>query len=183
MKWGEKVDGNFFVASDAFRSKFLKNGCDANSLVGDPMFLDPSKGDYSVKQGSPALKIGFKNFPMDQFGVQKPELKGKAKTPELPDVKAGGISAPKSSVTVRTWMGLQIKDMEGEEFSAYGVAKDSGGVEIMGGFHPPLQPGDLIQSLNGYSVKNCADLEKVAITHPMTSGIIRNQQPAQMVLP
>jgi hypothetical protein len=52
-------------------------GLDVHSVSGDPQFTDinktwPSyapKGDYSVKTGSPALTIGFKNFPMDSFGV------------------------------------------------------------------------------------------------------------------
>jgi hypothetical protein len=35
------------------------------------MFVDPSKGDYTVKDGSPALTLGFKNFPMTGFGVVK----------------------------------------------------------------------------------------------------------------
>jgi S1-C subfamily serine protease len=136
-----------------------------------------------VKEESPALKIGFKNIPINQFGVQKPELKAKARTPELPVLRSAGTSATKSSTSVRSWMGLQIKDMEGEEFSAYGVAKDLGGVEIVGGSHLPLQQGDLIQSLNGKSVKNCTDLEKAPVTHPMTAGIIRDQQPTQVIIP
>ncbi|MGA2618375.1 MAG: hypothetical protein ABSF26_12250 [Thermoguttaceae bacterium] len=37
-----------------------------------------------MKEGSPALKLGFVNFPMDQFGVRKPELKAIARTPEMP---------------------------------------------------------------------------------------------------
>jgi hypothetical protein len=53
-------------------------GLDVHSVTGDPMFTDTSKvfpngylprGDYRVKAGSPALTIGFKNFPMDSFGV------------------------------------------------------------------------------------------------------------------
>jgi hypothetical protein len=182
MKWGEKVDRNFFAAADSERTKFLRNGCDSNSLSGDPMFRDPSKGDYSVREGSPALKIGFKNFPMDQFGVQKPGLKAKAKTPELPVLRPIATSLPAAAVT-RNWMGLQIKDMEGEEFSAFGVPKDAGGVGIVGGIHPLLQQGDLIQTLNGHPVKNCTDLEKATVTHPMTLGIIRAQQSKQVTLP
>jgi hypothetical protein len=41
---------------------------DQHSVAADPQFVDPKKGDYSVKVGSPALALGFKNFPMDQFG-------------------------------------------------------------------------------------------------------------------
>ena len=84
-KWGKMIDNNLFATSDADRTKFADHGCDAHSLVGDPLFVDPANGDYQVKDGSPALKLGFENFPMDQFGVQKPELKKIAPTPELPE--------------------------------------------------------------------------------------------------
>jgi hypothetical protein len=54
-------------------------GLDVHSSLADPMFIDTNKtwpnyapkGDYSVKSGSPALALGFKNFPMDSFGVMK----------------------------------------------------------------------------------------------------------------
>ena len=43
--------------------------------------------DAGVTQDdSPALKLGFVNFPMDQFGVQKPELKKIARTPDMPKI-------------------------------------------------------------------------------------------------
>ncbi len=41
---------------------------DEHSQTADPEFTDPAHGDYTVKAGSPALQLGFKNFPMDQFG-------------------------------------------------------------------------------------------------------------------
>jgi hypothetical protein len=51
-------------------------GNDLHSVVGDPLFNDSNKvwpngckGDFSLKAGSPALTLGFKNFPMDSFGV------------------------------------------------------------------------------------------------------------------
>jgi hypothetical protein len=48
-------------------------GFDRNSIMADPRFKDPAKGDYSVRPGSPAFQVGFKNFPMDRFGVIGPE--------------------------------------------------------------------------------------------------------------
>ncbi len=57
---------------------------DVHSMIADAMFIDPAHGDFRVQDGSPALKLGFVNFPMDQFGVQKPELKAIARTPALP---------------------------------------------------------------------------------------------------
>lgn len=74
-KWGREVDFNLFTTSEADRLKFAANGCDANSLTGDPLFTSREAGDYQVKGESPAIKLGFQNFSMDDFGVQKPELK------------------------------------------------------------------------------------------------------------
>ena len=83
-KWGKEVDFNLFTTTEADRTAFADKGCDANSLVGDPLFVDAAQGDFRVKDGSPALKLGFVNFPMDQFGVRTPRLKAMARTPEIP---------------------------------------------------------------------------------------------------
>jgi hypothetical protein len=56
-----------------------KRSLDTKSLIADPLFIDPGKGDYRVRPDSPALKLGFKNFPMDNFGVLKPEFRAEAK--------------------------------------------------------------------------------------------------------
>jgi len=56
-----------------------KRSLDTESLIADPLFIDPAKGDYRVRPDSPALKLGFKNFPMDNFGVLKPKFRAEAK--------------------------------------------------------------------------------------------------------
>ena len=43
-------------------------GWDVHSVIANPMFVNPKTLDYRVKPGSPALALGFVNFPMDQFG-------------------------------------------------------------------------------------------------------------------
>jgi hypothetical protein len=58
-------------------ANWQSGGNDLHSVVSDPMFTDSNKtwpsytpkGDFSVRAGSPALGLGFKNFPMDSFGV------------------------------------------------------------------------------------------------------------------
>lgn len=50
--------------------QWVAGGNDKNSKVTDPLFIDPSKEDFRVREGSPALALGFKNFPMDSFGVR-----------------------------------------------------------------------------------------------------------------
>jgi hypothetical protein len=59
-------------------SQWQGAGLDVHSVFSaDPMFTNVNQewpnytpvGDYTVKPGSPALKVGFQNFPMDSFGV------------------------------------------------------------------------------------------------------------------
>jgi hypothetical protein len=44
-------------------------GYDRHSVFADPLFVDPANGDYRVRPDSPALALGFVNFPMDTFGL------------------------------------------------------------------------------------------------------------------
>jgi hypothetical protein len=127
-KWGKEVDRNLFTTSDADRGRFSAKGCDANSLVGDPMFVDPAKGDFRVKDGSPALGLGFRNFPMDRFGVRKPALRAIARTPQIPALRSRrSVDAAEPHVM---WKAATIKSLSGEEFSAVGVARDAAGVLV-----------------------------------------------------
>lgn len=45
-----------------------KAGQDNHSLIADPLFMDPEKGDYRLRKDSPAFSIGFKPIPMDRIG-------------------------------------------------------------------------------------------------------------------
>jgi hypothetical protein len=90
--WGRECDFNLLhkpgqVQATPASGLGRLSGLDAGSVEADAGFIGPAQGDYRVKEDSPALKLGFKNFPMDQFGVQKPALKAIAKTPALPVAK------------------------------------------------------------------------------------------------
>ena len=186
--WGREVDHNLFTTTDADRTKFAANGCDAHSLVGDAMFVDPVKGDYRVKDGSPSLKLGFVNFPMDQFGVQSPRLKASARTPEIPALKSGKTERGAAKTV---WLGATLKELEGEEYSAFGVAKDDSGIQLLQvpANSPPakagLRPGDLILAVDGKPVRTCRDLAatvKDAGDQPVTITYVRNQAQRQTTL-
>ena len=66
--WGEQVDFNLFPDAKSL-AQARAAGTDANSQAADPMFLDPAKGDYRVKEESAARQLGFKHFATDRFGV------------------------------------------------------------------------------------------------------------------
>ena len=47
-----------------------KRGHDVNSLVADPQFVAPEKDDFQLKDGSPALQLGFKQIDLSKIGVR-----------------------------------------------------------------------------------------------------------------
>ena len=51
--------------------EWQKRGQDAHSLVEDPLFADPDHGNFALKAGSPAAKIGFEPIDTSQIGRTK----------------------------------------------------------------------------------------------------------------
>jgi hypothetical protein len=49
-------------------AQWRARGLDEGSMVADPLFVDPAKGDFRLKPGSPALKIGFEPFDLSGVG-------------------------------------------------------------------------------------------------------------------
>ncbi len=37
-------------------------------MIADPLFVNPTAGDYRLQPGSPAYGMGFKDIPFDQIG-------------------------------------------------------------------------------------------------------------------
>ncbi len=129
--WGDEMNHNLLqraVQAQALPATDLQkqSGRDQDSIVANAGFVDPLTGDYRVKPGSPALALGFKNFPMDQFGVRKPRLKAMATMPLLPGQKPADPSAERDS-KVRTWIGASVRNIVGQgEMSAYGIPGETG---------------------------------------------------------
>jgi hypothetical protein len=185
-KWGKQVDFNLFTTTGADRTAFAGNDCDANSLVGDPLFVNAAAGDFRVKEGSPALTLGFVNFPMDRFGVRGARLKAMARTPEIPPVKTASVDSP-VPMDEADWQGAKLRMLAGQEFSAIGVAADAKGVfaaavpEGSGAFGAGLRRGDLIRQVNGQAVRNAREFLNAVTAapgeHELECEVIRNQKP------
>lgn len=50
-------------------------GNDRHSLIADPLFVDPDKGNYTIRPESPAYTLGFRQIPMDKIGPYADELR------------------------------------------------------------------------------------------------------------
>ena len=186
---GKRVDGNLFFSLTAdIKDRFVQFGWDVNSIAADPMFVAPVAGDFRVKEGSPAFEVGFRNFPMDQFGVKKPNLKAIAKTPVIPalhDRQQHGRSAKPPAPVETFWLGAKLNQPKGDEYSAFGVNAKVGGVALADvaksseAAEHGLLSGDLIQGINDKIVSNTSQLFSVLSTvgsAPLKLNVVRNQQ-------
>jgi hypothetical protein len=54
-------------------AEWQKRGQDHHSIVADPLFVDPSSGNFTLRPDSPALRIGFKSIDLSTVGPT-PEL-------------------------------------------------------------------------------------------------------------
>ena len=150
-------------------AQWQAKGFDGHSVFADPMFVDPAKGDYRVRAGSPALKLGFKNFPMDTFGVLKPAFRAEAERGhrELDQARADVQTATRRSGEIEDWLGAKIKNLLGPgEVSAAALAEESGVllVEVPEGSQAAeteFRVGDVILQLDSQKVHSVRDLRRL----------------------
>jgi hypothetical protein len=121
--WGKSVDFNLFPTAAALE-RAQGRGTDAHSATGSAHFIDPREGNFALAADSPALSLGFRNFPMNDFGVVSPRLKARAQRPIMPQPAADKGSGPEAP---RELLGMTIKSIEtlGEQ-SATGLPSMQG---------------------------------------------------------
>ncbi len=61
-------------------------GFDTHSVLADPLFVDAEKGDYRLRPGSPAFKLGFRPILSERMGPYKDSLRA-----TWPIVEAAGV--------------------------------------------------------------------------------------------
>ena len=49
-------------------------GQDNNSLIADPLFVNPKQGDFRLRQGSPTTQIGFEPWDVSTIGPRPPSI-------------------------------------------------------------------------------------------------------------
>ena len=194
--WGADMDFNLVQragASGTLPASRLQeqSGRDAHSIVADARFVDPAAGDYRLAADSPALALGFANFPMDRFGVEKPALKALVRTPDLPRTQARAVSPPPAAVArpadPATWFGARLRNIVDEgERSAFGLPGVAGVLvlEVPAGSalaKAGLRRNDVILSADGRRIADTAALvrgvsARSAPAHPTALGISRDQK-------
>jgi len=187
--WGDEIDSNFFSNNTALKITQDK-GVDQNSVAGDPLFVNPKEGNFEVMSNSEALKIGFKNFSMDKFGVQKPELKTIAKQPEIPTLDLNLKEIVRQ--TIKHWLNTKVKQIETlEEKSSYGT-HDMSGVIVLEIDHKTtipitslLKKGDVLVALGKNRIKGLSHFLKLykqqESLSSITLTIVRNQKEEVLV--
>jgi len=82
--------------------EWRKLGKGEGSIIADPLFVDPEHGDFRLKPGSPAGKIGFKPFDATRAGVYgDPEWVKLAASIEYPEVEFAPDPPPPPPLTFR----------------------------------------------------------------------------------
>lgn len=159
--WGKEVNHNFFLSADALTKTQLSK-IDANSTAGNALFENEKMGDFRIKNSSPALAIGFKNFTMN-FGVTNARLKKLAKSPKIMPL----ITAVEVNKSMQgEWLGATVKNIENlGERSAAGIHNDNGALVTAIKTSSIaeknlLKKGDVIVSLDRNPIISVADLLK-----------------------
>ncbi len=186
--WGKEIDSNFFLQKSSLTAA-QENGTDGNSIFGNPEFVDPNAGNYNVRSSSKALEIGFKNFPVDNFGVVSPTLKRKAAKPVIAGIKI--LNNNKEGAKTE-WLGATIKNIEtlGEQ-SAAGLP-DKNGVLVLrvstGSFAEKsgLKQGDVIRKIDTKIISSVGEMVTILQVKfwlsQVPATIVHNQQEEQITL-
>lgn len=189
--WGAEMDFNLVHKSGATTTSPAtrlqeQSGRDPHSIVADAQFVDPARGDYRVKDGSPALALGFVNFPMDQFGVRKPELKARTRTPQLPQTKPVAAASVTRAADPVTWLGASVRNITSEgEMSAFGLPGVTGVLvlEVPAEAAPAkagLRKNDVILSVKGAKTSDTTTLRQKTPSSSVGSalrlGVSRDQK-------
>jgi hypothetical protein len=170
-EWTQQIDYNLLHNPDQrtqIPAKPLQDLSrhDEHSFEADARFIDTATGNYDVQPDSPALQLGFTNFDMHDFGVQAPELKAIARTPELPSTtrsKSVTLDSTRSPDVV-LWEGAKVRNIVGlDEVSAAGTPGETGVTVLEAPEASPagkagLTAGDVILGFNNKPVNNAQDL-------------------------
>lgn len=191
MAGGREVDYNIFTDSLAYLAARQLGG-DVHSIVTTIRFMDAMKGNFNVADDSEVIiKGGFRNFPMNKFGVLSSHLKQLAESPVMPVplVTDNALDAAK----IMLWKGVTFKSLDTlEERSATGMDMERGvyvvSVDALGSpVRDFIAPNDAVLSVNGKPVNHLGDMKEVLKNVNTRKNvefvIFRNQKEHKVIIP
>lgn len=98
--WFDAITLHEVEALDEWES-WKQTGFDRNSIVADPMFVDPAHDDYRLKPDSPAAKIGFQLIPIERIGPYQDPLRASWPIVEAPGFRERPLSHWKGDLQKR----------------------------------------------------------------------------------
>ena len=185
-----EVDYNIFTDSLAYLAARQLGG-DVHSIVTTIRFMDAMKGNFNVADDSEVIiKGGFRNFPMNKFGVLSSHLKQLAESPVMP---VPLVTDNDADTKTMLWKGVTLKNLNTlEERSATGMDTERGVYVIsVDALDSPVRdfiaPNDVILSINGKSVNNLCDMKEalryIDTLKRVELVIFRNQKEDKIVIP
>jgi hypothetical protein len=169
--WGSGCDYNFVhhpneAVGPAIKMQQVSN-FDTHSIQGDAKFTDAAHSDWTLAADSPALKLGFRPFPLDAFGPRTPRLKPAAQAAFAAFTATSKQSAvgPRES-TPHDFMGGKVKNLTDEK-SRLGMYSASGVLVVEAPAGSALQiahaiPGDVILAWDKDPVPDWTALSKLS---------------------
>jgi hypothetical protein len=176
------------VGDDMTLLQWQERGFDTHSIIADPLFVDAANGDYSVRPGSPALELGFENFPMDRFGVISGDhspgtivIHRNVDPPEFDDDSGRDVL-----IEIGHFLGARVTNIHSE-----GIQSSTGMGSMKGVYLAEVPDAstaaeagfirhDVIMAIDGASVDGIAELGWViaskAVDADVSVQIFRNQQ-------
>ena len=196
--WGAAMDANL-VHQAGLKDPHAASGLaamshrDAASIVADARFINPASGDFRVAAGSPALTLGFKNFPMDEFGVVSPRLRAIAQTPAIPVAtgQSEDVVEPVNSQVFGQAFGARVRNIQGlGDRSVFGLPDETGVLVVdtpadSSAKKYGLMPNDVIVAADGKPVRMISELLGIvngAQGKTLRLTIVRQQQKSELAL-
>jgi len=102
-RWGRDIcafDRNLYwnasgkpvLFADKSLSQWQAAGQDKDGLIADPLFADPTHGDFTPRPGSPAAQIGFEPWDTSVAGPRPVSAAPPAAAPATGAVRANGVN-------------------------------------------------------------------------------------------
>jgi len=183
-KWGRELDYNLFTTSEADRIAFCRAWC-RYAFCGLAMrsLLLQSLVISAWPMARPRSRWASRIFQWTSSACVLPNCEPKPGPPKFPDFSALRARSIQSSTIGSAG---KIRQLEGGEYSAWGISSEVGGVLVLyAPGHGPiadtgLRAGDLIYSCGGVPVKNAEELsrciEAAPVDQPLTILIRRDDK-------